>query len=274
MNTKWLFESEIALKAISTSIAIIEENYVEDLTFKTKETSRDIVTTLDVAIEKHIKEILSTSGHRMIGEETVKNDKLNIAKNEPIWFIDPLDGTTNFISSLPFYAISVGLVADCKFLVGSVVIPALKEIFFTMGNQGSFINGKALKKVPPVDLEKALIAAGFSGKIYDSRKRKQEYDFFGMLNDRSRGCLRLGSSATNICYVAAGRLQAAYGICSKIWDVAGALATALQAGCNVYLQWSQETTQVNYVVGAPGVSDEIAELLNNREDLANVTLIS
>ncbi len=272
MNTKWLFESSLALKSTSTSAKLIEERCAESLAFQTKGTSRDIVTELDIIIEKHIKEILGTSKYQIIGEETSKNGDLNIIPNEPTWFIDPIDGTANFISSMPFYAISVGLATDSEFLVGAVVAPALKEIFFTMGDKGSFMNGKILK-VCSADLRNSLIAVGFSGSYSNEIKRKQEYLFFGILNDNSRGCLRLGSASVNICYVAAGRLQSAYGISNKIWDVAGAIAIAIQAGCKVYIDWIKETHQISSVVGAGGVTDKIAEMLKE-EKIANLSPIN
>ena len=272
MSTKWLFESSLALKSASTSAGLIEERCAECLTFQTKGTSRDIVTELDIIIEKHIKEILGTSKYQIIGEETSKNGDLNIISNEPVWFIDPIDGTANFISSIPFYAVSVGLAAGSEFLVGAVVAPALKEIFFTMGNGGSFMNGKILK-VCSADLKDSLIAAGFSGSYSNEVERKQEYNFFGTLNDNSRGCLRLGSASVNICYVAAGRLQSSYGIANKIWDVAGAIAVAMQAGCKVYIDRIKGTHQISYAVGAGGVTDKIAEMLGEKK-IANLSLIS
>lgn len=264
MSTKWLFESGLALKSASTSAELIEERCAEYFAFQTKGTSRDIVTELDLIIEKHIKEILGTSKYQIIGEETGRNGDLNVISNEPVWFVDPIDGTTNFISSIPFYAVSVGLATESEFPVGAVVAPALKEIFFTMGERGSFANGKILK-VFPADLKNSLIAAGFSGGYSNEIRRKKEYNFFGILNDNSRGCLRLGSASINICYVAAGRLQCAYGISNKIWDVAGAIAVALKAGCKVYIDWAKETQQISYVVGAAGVADRIAEMLRKNK---------
>ena len=80
--------------------------------------------------------------------------------------------------------------------------------------------------------------------------RSQEYDLFRELNDRSRGCLRIGSAALAVCWVASGRLNCAYGINVKIWDVAGALAIARQAGCHTYLR-TRTSYQVDFIVGPP-----------------------
>jgi len=258
MNEKRFLDANLALRAISIGAELIEKRKTENLISGIEESPRDIVTELDNKIEKRITEVLKTSGYRIIGEEMGKNKNLKIAGGKPVWLIDPIDGTMNLISSVPFYAVSVGLLIDSKFVVGAVAIPPQKEIFFTMGDRGSFLNGRALRKVQPVCLERSLIAVAFSGNNPNQLERKQEYDLFGIINDKSRGCLRLGSATTNICYVAAGRLQAAYGIDSKIWDVAGALAVALQVGCHLYLGWQEGSIKLDYVVGAPEVTDEIA----------------
>jgi myo-inositol-1(or 4)-monophosphatase len=99
-----------------------------------------------------------------------------------------------------------------------------------------------------------------------------EYELFGQLNDSTRGMLRTGSASINICYVAAGRLQSAYGINNRIWDVAGPLAIAQKAGADIYIEVRDNPSYVNYVAGVPGVADKIAKLLKEK-DLADVKLI-
>ncbi|MGV8108358.1 inositol monophosphatase family protein [Methanospirillum sp.] len=272
MTSNYIFEAGLALKAASTSSEMIEERFAEGMVFSTKGTYRDIVTDLDLIIESHIIEILKCSQYKIIGEETLSTDNLYTPPKELTWFIDPIDGTTNLVSSIPYYATSIGLICDSQFLVGAVAIPTLKEIFFTFGDQGSFLNGKN-QRVKPIELKNSLISVGFSGDYHDKNIRNLEYELFGFLNDNSRGCLRLGAASINICYVAANRFQAAYGISNKIWDVAGALAIAQQAGCNIYIEWLCGTTEINYVVGAPGVADEIAALLNSNNSF-NLRLIS
>ncbi|HNW39848.1 MAG TPA: inositol monophosphatase family protein, partial [Candidatus Omnitrophota bacterium] len=172
------------------------------------------------------------------------------------------------VSSLPFYAVSVGFMHNAKFSAGAVIIPAQKELFFTMGNQRSFMNNKPLK-AGAAELERSLIVASFSSRSCGSKTRIKEYAVFGKFNDMSRGCLRLGSAAINICYVAAGRLQCAYGIGNKIWDVAGALAVAIRAGCKTYIEFTKESNTVNYAVGVTGVVEKIARILK-QEKLANL----
>lgn len=265
MTRNWLEESEVALKAAVLGAEILEDKYKDVAILGKKESQRDIVTNVDIEIEKQISVLLKTTRYRIVGEETAQ--KVDIDRKGYRWFIDPIDGTANFVAAIPYYAVSVGLASALKFTVGAVVVPSLKEMFFTIGTEGSYMNGKALK-VGSARLKDSLIAVAFSGSSSDEEQRQREYETFGLLNDSSRGCLRLGSAAVNICYVSAGRLQAAYGIGNKIWDVAGALAIASQAGCHVYTEW-YTGTRISYVVGARDVADALAEFLGEK-DLANL----
>jgi myo-inositol-1(or 4)-monophosphatase len=269
MIEKWILESKLALKAVSAGAEILDREYKE-IPFKTKESPRDIVTELDVVIEEKIREILKETEYQIIGEEIKSGNHSDVSLKGGVWVIDPIDGTSNFVSSLPIYSISVGFMFDSKFSVGAVIVPAQKELYFTMGSQSSFLNNKTLR-VSSGDLGHSLIAVSFSGRANDEKARTREYAVFGKLNDMSRGCLRLGAASVNICYVAAGRLQCAYGISNKIWDVAGGLAIALRAGCKVYIEFVKGTNKINYAVGVNGVVDEIAKILR-KEKLADLKL--
>jgi myo-inositol-1(or 4)-monophosphatase len=258
MATHWLDTAQLALQAVTESAQVLENALLVDTAVKVKESRRDVVTQLDMMIEKNIIKILKPSGYPVMGEETRNKGFKRTYLDELMWFVDPIDGTANFIAGIPFYAVSVGLARKNEFRLGAVVLLDLKEIFFTFGDKGAYLNGKCLK-VKASRFEDALLAASFSGKVENARGRDKEYGLFGKFNDTSRGCLRLGSAAINICYVAAGRLQGAYGISAKIWDVAGALAVASQAGCKIYVEWIKDTNKINYVVGVEGVAERIAQ---------------
>lgn len=255
---KWIAESELALGAAASCAEVLECRTFQ--TVRTKESRRDLVTELDIEIEGRIRAALASSPYRIVGEESFRSEEPPLGGEDTAWLVDPVDGTANLVSSVPFYAVSVGLVSRLRFVAGAVVVPPQKELFFTMGDQGAYLNDKTLKAAGTA-LEDSLVAAAFSGKALRRESREREFSLFGRVNDRSRGCLRLGSAAVNICYAAAGRLQAAYGLGNRLWDVAGALAVASRAGCRVYVGWAGEPFIVNYVAGAPGVADELAAMI-------------
>lgn len=251
----------IALQSVSKAAEFMENACKSRLYNRIKESKRDIVTDLDIAIESIISDHIKDTGYPIIGEETNKENKL-LDFEKPTWVIDPIDGTTNFVSNIPIYSISIGLIRRMRFLLGAVVVPAMKEVFFTSDNGFAYMNGIKLQ-ISPANLSQSLVAMAFSGEVESIEERKKEYMLFGNMNDQSRGCLRLGSASINICYVAASRLQAAVGLNNKIWDVAGALAVAIAAGARLYFEWVPNTTRVSYIVGAQGAADELAEMLNN-----------
>lgn len=263
MKLNWELESELALKAVSAGGDLILDRS-EKPSISIKESLRDVVTELDLRIEVHIAAILKTSGHPIIGEESFKPGMSLPPRTSTYWLVDPIDGTANYVAGMPFYAISAGLWAADNFATGAVSLPAFKEFFFTYGDHGAYLNGKAIQS-QDAQLKHSLVAAGFSGSDGDAQFRQRQYEMFGLINDSSRGCMRLGSAASNLCYVASGRLQACYGVHNQLWDVAGGIAVALRAGCKVLFQQLLGSTRVNYIVGGPTVVDELRDLFASKE---------
>lgn len=221
-----------------------------EITTTRKESMRDVVTAADVAIERHIRSMLVDSGYGVIGEElSLESRRELLATDKPVWVVDPIDGTANYVNGFDYYAVSVGLATSDDFLLGAVCLPERTELYSTLGKDRALLNGRVITHVhrPPAD---SLIAASFSGARGDASRREAQFSLFGEMNDRSRGCLRLGSAASNICLTAAGRFQAAYGLDARIWDVAAALAIATRAGCCVWTARSADGLSVDYAVGS------------------------
>ncbi|MEO8502783.1 MAG: inositol monophosphatase [Acidobacteriota bacterium] len=257
----WEREAEAALRAVSIAGELALER-PEALGVRAKESARDIVTDMDLRIESVLREQLAPLGHPVVAEESFVMDTDSLPEDRPAFVVDPIDGTANYASGLSLYAVSVGLISAGCLVTGAVAIPAHKELFFTHGDAGAYLNGRALKPPAPCTLSQALVAATFSGRASSRDIRTGEFRLFGQINDASRGCLRLGSAAVNICYVAAGRMQAAYGFDAKLWDVAGALAVARQAGCAVFVERAPGSVVLDYAVGVAGVVTEIQSFMS------------
>jgi myo-inositol-1(or 4)-monophosphatase len=253
----WEQESELALRAVSQA-GERSLDRPDQLAFSLKGHHKDIVTEMDILLQKQIFSILAESKYSVFGEEQAEHQVATL--NEPNWWVDPLDGTTNYANKIPFYAISAGLVRSSDFLVGAVAAPAQRELYFTFGSEQSFLNGKKLK-LNGADLKSAVIAASFSGQ--KDANKPAEYKIFEELNEKSRGVLRTGSATLNICYVACDRLQAAYGFANRIWDIAGAVAIARAAGAEIYVDFINQTT-CRYLVAVPGVFGPLLTLFKER----------
>ena len=248
-------ESELALRAVHHGGDICRRS--RGGIVATKESLRDIVTETDLEIERRVRTLLEPGGYPVLGEEQGGEFA---AGDAPTWIVDPLDGTTNFASGMPHYAVSIGLWAEGEFAIGAVALPAANELYFTHGDRGAFLNGRRLGGSDR-PLSESLVAVSFSGAAGDPVRRQRHYALFGAINDASRGCLRPGSTAANLCSVAAGRLQAAYGFGVAVWDVAGALPIVRQAGFRVRWRFADAARRrVDFLAGTAGAIAGIAEL--------------
>ncbi len=246
----------------------------------TKGSLRDVLTQVDIEAEKLISLNLSYSfPFEIIGEETSSLNSRHILGEDrdciPSWIVDPIDGTANYLSGSPDYAVSIGLVGGNKFIVGAVCAPKKRELYCTLANE-SILNGKLIK-YKFLDFANSLVGVSFSGIMHTKDNRNQEYLLFGVLNDTSRGCLRTGSAALNLCNTASGKLQAAYGFNAGIWDIAAGVAIALNAGCCVSLmQMAPNSNKLAYIVGSAEHVDHIKKqmqsfrLINNTYDFLDL----
>jgi myo-inositol-1(or 4)-monophosphatase len=216
-----------------------------------KDSLRDIVTQTDLDIHAVLLERLGATGVPVISEEQqVAPDALPAQ----CWVVDPIDGTVNFAHGLPQFAISAGLVAGSEFQLGAVAAPALDELYFTLNSERALLNGRPFTHVHRSP-DAALTAASFSAK-----GSAAQYALFQQVNESTRGALRSGSAALNICWAAAGKLQAAYGFNAKLWDVAGALAVARAAGCKLVVRHQSGALTLDYIVGSNEVVDHVLRL--------------
>lgn len=211
---------------------------------------RDIVTQVDLDISQTLTQQLSAPGWTVISEEVPCTEPLPSA----CWVIDPIDGTVNYAHGLPHYAISAGWVEEGQCRLGIVCVPALDELYFTLNPERAMLNGKPFIH-PDRNCDTALVAASFAAQAGAA-----QYRLFQQVNESTRGGLRTGSAALNLCWTAVGKLQAAYGFSAKLWDVAGGLAVARAAGCEVRLRQQPGEFTLDYCVGSHEVVQHLVGL--------------
>ena len=182
----------------------------------------DLVTVADRTVEAYLREALKTTfpTHGVYGEEGTR-DRLDA---EFRWYIDPLDGTTNFAHSFPHFAVSMGLERrapglaegeDGPVVAGIVYDPMRDELFAAEPGKGAWLNGKPMRVSKVPELGEALIATGFpSRKWHDS----PNIHFYHEFTLRSHGVRRAGSAALDLAYVACGRMDAYWEFNLNPWD--------------------------------------------------------
>lgn len=186
----------------------------------------DFVSYVDKASEKRIveqlKSILPQAG--FITEEGTEARDENPLK----WVIDPLDGTTNFIHGMPFFAVSIALLQDKEPLIGVVYEINQDEMFSAWKAGGAYLNGQSIHVSAASTVKDSLLGTGFP--YYDYHLLDQYLALFKHLMKHSHGIRRPGSAATDLAYVACGRFDGFYEYSLSPWDVAAGVLLVREAG--------------------------------------------
>lgn len=197
----------------------------------------DLVTVADRTAEKLIRELLAEAfpEHGIYGEEGTR-DRLDGAYR---WYVDPLDGTTNFAHGFPHFAVSMGLEhrpgnlaadADGKLVAGVIYDPMLDELFTAERGRGAQLNGKPIHISLAQSIAESLLATGFPSRKRHSNPNIHFYHEFTL---RSHGVRRAGSAALDLAYVACGRLDAFWEFNLNPWDTAAGILLIEEAGGRV-----------------------------------------
>lgn len=256
-----LFEREcsFALRSVSEAADYLMSVHGTSTLRQKTESHRDLVTEHDLIAEGKIQKILLESNYPIVGEESFKSGSYSNVSRSGHWLVDPIDGTVNYLNGLQYYGPSVGLRVCDEFPVGAVSLPALKELYFTYG-EASYLNGKLLK-TEDRKLENSLVVACLSSSLrVQTEEGRKAYEFFGLINENSRGVMRIGSAATSLCFLADSRFQAVYGFNIKLWDVAAGLAVAGKAGCTVVAKINENSCSISFVAGTKSAVDQIIKL--------------
>ena len=186
----------------------------------------DLVTAADKASEALIVERLQTyfPSHTIVGEEGGQRDR----QGEYCWYVDPVDGTTNFAHGHPFWCVSIGLVDRGVPVAGAVVAPALAVEWVGSVGDAARRNGEPCTVSVADSLEDALLATGFP---YDRRTSPDDnLDAFVAMKKRARGVRRCGSAALDLCLVADGSYDGYWEQKLAPWDLCAGAGIVRAAG--------------------------------------------
>ena len=197
----------------------------------------DLVTEADRASEKLIGERLAAilPEHGIFGEEGTRSG----LEAEYRWYIDPVDGTTNFAHGFPYFCVSMGLEhrpkglakdADGELIAGVIYQPIHDELFMAEKGKGAWLNGRQIHVSKTKQLQEALLATGFPSH---KRHANPNIHFYQQLTLRSHGVRRAGSAAMDLCYTAAGRVDAYWEFNLNPWDTAAGVLMVTEAGGTV-----------------------------------------
>ncbi|MDE6637632.1 MAG: inositol monophosphatase [Muribaculaceae bacterium] len=200
-----------------------------DLQQSTKLNDSDVVTIADKESESAILRYIHSHfpDHGIISEESGRDHE----NREWRWVIDPLDGTTNFSMGLPPFCVSIALEHDKEAIIGVVYAPYLQECFYAVKGAGAWLNGNPIQCSEKTEISKAVVATGMPYDRNDNSDNNLAE--ISRMAFRVRGVRRMGSAAIDLCYTAAGFLDAYWELNLNRWDVAAGQLIATEAGAIV-----------------------------------------
>ncbi|HXF26278.1 MAG TPA: inositol monophosphatase family protein [Bryobacteraceae bacterium] len=185
----------------------------------------DLVTAADRASEKLIVERIRARfpEHSIVAEEGGGHK----GSSDYCWYVDPLDGTTNFAHGFPMYNATLAVEHAGEMLAGAIFDPIRQEMFSAERGSGAYLNGERIHVSTVATIADSLVATGFP-----SRKRHENVNvhFYYQLAMLTHGVRRAGSAALDLAYVACGRLEAFWEFGLNPWDMAAGLLIVKEAG--------------------------------------------
>lgn len=225
--SKWSEELTFATELARRAGAIIQAGY-GNLQRVEHKSRRDVVTDVDVRSEELVISEVQRRfpGDGILAEESGSHAGSGAGTNGRIWVIDPLDGTVNYANGIPFYCVSIGLVADGQPVVGVVLDPARDDLYAATADGPAALNGELARASTKESLADYVLSMAIIGRGGIWRERR--------IARQIRISRRMGSSALALAYVASGRFDAMVqngGLAA--WDVAAAGLIAERAGARV-----------------------------------------
>ncbi len=242
----FLAEAEdAALKAAMEAGKAVLERFGAGLEIATKKSNpRNLVTNADMESDSIIKRFLNERfpGHGIVSEESEPTE------GEYTWYIDPIDGTTNYSRGVNYFCVSIALAKGDELLVGVLYNPATSELYSAVKGRGAFLNSRRLSVSSPGGFDQAMIYCDLGYELDEREKALAIMKL--MVSGKS---LRVkGSGALAVCELAAGQADVYFDLSSTSWDYAAATLLVREAGGTVIdfsgNDWSPRVT--NGIIGS------------------------
>lgn len=263
--TDAILAAEVAEAAARAGGGVLMERRHTELGIEYKDTRANLVTVADHESQRAVAETILSAfpGHAVDGEEGTAGSP----GAADVWYVDPLDGTTNFAHGLPFFCVSVGLRSGGRTVAGAVYDPLHDEMFAAARGGGASLNGVPIGVSDVTRLDRALVVA--QAQTTDPGEIRAYGRLVERLMSVSGGVRSLGSPALTLCAIAAGRLEAYCEYAMDAWDIlAGQLILAEAGGVlTVFDGRPHESADRADVVASNGyIHAELIDALKGLED--------
>lgn len=268
-------ELEVSLRAardagshIMSSYARLSEGEISE------KAANDMVTVVDHASQRIVVDAIRASfpDDFIIAEEDLA-EEVNAGRDPEgsrRWYIDPLDGTTNYIHAYPMFAVNIALEVDRRMSVGVTFAPWSGEMFHAASGAGAFLNDRPIRVSEVTGSNRILLGTGFP---FRARQHLDIYlRSFAFFFNNARGIRRAGSAALDFAWVACGRLDGFWEMTLSPWDMAAGLVLVEEAGGRVTDFFGGDTCLTSgHVVSSNGrfhdwMNEELGRIFSPDED--------
>jgi myo-inositol-1(or 4)-monophosphatase len=253
----------VARAAAAAAVDLIHTRRPAAFAVDLKSTPTDMVTEMDTASERLIRSIITA--HRpddvIVGEEGGRqHDGADTGDDQVTWWVDPIDGTTNYVYDHPGYNVSIAAGVGGRTLVAVVADPTHGRTYAAAAGRGAWCDARRLTLGPAAPLDRTLVATGFS---YDPARRARQGAVLAGLVPQIRDIRRMGAAALDLCSVAAGRVDAYYEVGLGAWDLAAGALIASEAGARLGSIDGGPVRPESVLVAHPERFDELQRLLRS-----------
>jgi len=253
------------LKAVKAGAAELAGFFNKSFVVRNKEGINNLVTEADHASEKAILDIIKREfpDHYILSEEA----GAIVQDSNYKWIIDPIDGTVNFAHSIPLCCVSIAVEYNGEIVLASVYNPLMNELFFAEKGKGATLNDKEIKVSKKQNVVNACLVTGFPYTYLDVPNGPLQ--IFEKLIRKGVPVRRLGSAATDLCWVAAGRFDGFYEHKLQAWDSAGGYLIVEEAGGKVTdFKGNKFSPYQPHILATNGeIHDEMLAVINNEKQL-------
>ncbi len=221
----------VAQEAVEIATEIIMNRGAKEVHEKEE---RDFVSDVDILVERRVQEHLarSTPSIEFVGEEHYSGVPFSTSRT---WVLDPLDGTSNFLHSIPLFGVSLGLVQDGRPIIGVIALPYLGEVYYAHEGLGAFCGNRRIAISRVARLSRAVVSIGdYAVGSGAEDKNQHRLALTHRLAPKVERLRMFGSAAVDLAWLAAGRTNASISLGNKAWDMAAGVIIAREAGAEVF----------------------------------------
>jgi myo-inositol-1(or 4)-monophosphatase len=221
----------VAIEAVTRATNIVRERI--PLVVTAKRSIRDMATDVDLSVENAVREFLDRESPdtNFLGEERGISGK---SEGKPMWVLDPIDGTANFLHRLPLCAVSLGLIDGTRTVLGVISLPFLGSFYYAIAGHGAFRNEDPIAVSCADSLSAAIVSIGDYEVGQDAEeKNRTALAVTSALAASVQRIRMIGSAAIDLAWVAEGKLDATIILANEPWDTSAGVLIAREAGATV-----------------------------------------